>query len=76
MQQMQPEVIVPPTQARALARFRELLRSGVLNDATLPAAEIATRAELVIPPLTIPQIAVPDAQTVTADETDARTTKE
>lgn len=54
----EPEVILPPTQAVAIARLRELVRNGVLDGTTLPAP--STQAELVIAPLTVPEIVVPD----------------
>jgi ferredoxin len=56
------EVIVPPDQARAIARLRELVNRGVLDDMPLPPP--ATAAELIIAPLHIPELVVPDAQTV------------
>ncbi|MGH9371021.1 MAG: hypothetical protein ACRD15_05775 [Vicinamibacterales bacterium] len=56
--QPQREVIVAPTQARAIARLRELVRSGVLDDKTLPTP--SPRTALVIAPLVVPEIVVPE----------------
>ncbi|MGH9372084.1 MAG: hypothetical protein ACRD15_11195 [Vicinamibacterales bacterium] len=70
----EPEVIVPATRARALARLRELVGSGVLDEATLPAG--SAPAELVVAPLTIPQIRMsrdPEAPTTDTDRQDGAT---
>ena len=53
------EVIVPPGQARALARLRELLRQGMIDPAALPVERVS--AELSITPISIPDLLGPDA---------------
>ena len=51
-------VIVPDSQERALARFRELLHDGTLNESTLPPAPPEGEpAMLEIAPLSVPEIA-------------------
>lgn len=59
----EPIVLVAPDQGRALARFRELLGTGALDAATLPPAAPAAE-ELIIAPLTIAEITVPDVEMV------------
>ncbi len=54
----EPEVLVPPTQALAIARLRELVWSGMLDGTTLPAPPM--QEELVIAPLVVSEIVVPD----------------
>jgi hypothetical protein len=58
----EPEVIVPDTQARAIARLNELLAARVLDGAVLPPAEPlgGTPPPLVIRPLTVPEIVIAD----------------
>lgn len=56
-------VIVAPDQGRAIARLRELLRNGALDDTTLPKEATAPTAVL-IAPLSIPELSVPDIQPV------------
>lgn len=56
-------VIVAPDQGRAIARLRELLRNGALGDTTLPKEATAPTAVL-IAPLSIPELSVPDIQPV------------
>jgi hypothetical protein len=56
----EPEVVVSATQARAIARMKELVRNGVLSGAPL---EISVPPdELVIAPLTVPELVLPDAE--------------
>jgi hypothetical protein len=63
---VEPEVIVPPTQARAIARLRELVSRGVIDESTLPKPTM--RAELIIPPLSVPEIVVPEIGALTKRE--------
>lgn len=58
----EPEVIVPDTQARAIARLNELLAARVLDGAVLPPAEPlgSTPPPLVVRPLTVPEIVIAD----------------
>ena len=56
----EPEVIVSPEAARALARFLQLTRSGAVNADQLPApASSAPPEDLSIVPLAVPSIPVP-----------------
>lgn len=57
------EVLVAPEQGAAIARLKELLRSGTLDESTLPPPP--SQAELVIEPLAVPEIRVPDVWTIT-----------
>jgi hypothetical protein len=70
-------VIVPDTQARAIARLVELLRTGQLDATNLPAPgeSVSRPGELTIRPLTVLDIVIPDVETVTGGliDTDART---
>jgi hypothetical protein len=61
-----PEVIVPPTQSRAIARLQELVREGVIDESTLP--KPAMRAQLIIPPLSVPDIVVPEIGALTKQQ--------
>jgi hypothetical protein len=59
------EVLVPPDQQRAIAQLMRLVRNGTLDASRFPVdrqGESATPAELVVPPLTIEPIAVPDVE--------------
>jgi hypothetical protein len=56
----EPEVLVSPDAARALARFLQLTRSGAVNGDQLPApASSAPPDDLSIIPLVVPSIPVP-----------------
>jgi len=55
---MELEVIVPPDQSRAIARLKELVREGALDELPLPPA--ATAEDLFIAPLQIPDLLVRD----------------
>ena len=56
----EPEVIVSPDAARALARFLQLTRSGAVNGDQLPVpASSAPPEDLSIIPLVVPSIPVP-----------------
>jgi hypothetical protein len=55
-------VIVEPSQARALARLHELLRTGALDGAQVPTAAAAT--DLFIAPLSVPELTPRDTETV------------
>lgn len=60
----EPEVIVPPDRAEALARFLELARAGVVNEQMLkPIASAPAPAVLEIAPLEVSPIAVPEIET-------------
>jgi hypothetical protein len=56
------DVIVPPDQRRAIARLTELLRNGTLDAKALP--QEPKTMELTIAPLTVPDIVIPDVQSV------------
>jgi hypothetical protein len=59
------EVLVPPDQQLAIAHLMRLVRNGTLDASRFPVdrqGESATPAELVVPPLTIEPIAVPDVE--------------
>jgi hypothetical protein len=60
----EPPVIVDPAQARAIARLRELVSAGRLNAEMLPPAAPHESAELTVLPLDIPEITVPDVESV------------
>ncbi len=63
------EVLVPPDQQRAIAHLMRMVRSGTLDGSRLPVGrqgDSATPAELVVPPLTIEPIAVPDVEIPTS----------
>ena len=60
-----PDVIVAPDQARAIARLRELLRNGMLDRTIVPEASSAP-SEVLISPLSIPELSVPDIQGIAA----------
>jgi hypothetical protein len=59
---VEPDVIVPPERARALARMLALARSGVVDEETLrpvapaPAPEALEVAPLVVEPIAVPEI--------------------
>jgi hypothetical protein len=55
-----PPVIVPADQQRALARLKTLVRSGALDDTTVPPPR--SMADLVVPPLTIPDIVISESE--------------
>jgi hypothetical protein len=55
------KVVVPTTQARAIARMKELVKNGVLSGAPLEIS--APPDELVIAPLSVPGLVVPNAET-------------
>jgi hypothetical protein len=58
----EPPVIVSPDQARAIARLHQLVNAGRLNQKTLPPERPHEAAELVVAPLEIPDIKVPDVE--------------
>lgn len=59
----EPEVIVPPDRALALARFLELAREGAVTEETLKTvAAAAAPATLEIKPLVVAPIALPDIE--------------
>ena len=58
----EPPVIVDASQARAIARLRELLSAGRLNQEMLPPQRSHDTAELAVTPLEIPEIKVPDVE--------------
>lgn len=58
----EPAAIVRPDQARALARLRELLDSGRLDEKMLPPPAPDQVAELTVTPLEIPAIKVADVE--------------
>jgi hypothetical protein len=60
----EPPVIVGPEQARAIARLQELLVEGRLTAKMLPPAASHESAELAVVPLEVPEIIVPDVETV------------
>ncbi len=63
------EVLVPPDQQRAVAHLLRLVRNGTFDGSSLPVsrgAESVTPAELVVPPLTIEPIAVPNVEIPTS----------
>ena len=63
------EVVVPPDRQRAIAHLLQLVRSGRLDASKLPVSregESAEPAELVIPPLEIEPITVPDVEIPTS----------
>jgi hypothetical protein len=66
-QPAEPEIIVPPGQARALARYMALVRRGTIDAAVLiqPPAELQAPADLVVDPLTVAPIGVGRTETIT-----------
>ena len=60
----EPVVIVSPDQARAIARLRELMNAGRLTDRMLPPEQPHEAAELTVAPLEIPEIKVPDVESI------------
>ena len=58
----EPPVIVDASQARAIARLRELFSAGRLNEKMLPPERSHETAELAVAPLEIPEIKVPDVE--------------
>jgi hypothetical protein len=58
----EPPVIVDASQARAIARLRELFSAGRLNEKMLPPERSRETAELAVAPLEIPEIKVPDVE--------------
>ena len=63
----EPEVIVPPDRALALARFLELTRKGAVSDETLaPIAAATSAATLEIKPLIVAPIPVAEIETPSA----------
>jgi len=63
------EVLVPPDQQRAIAHLLRLVRNGTLDASSFPVSrqgESATPVELVVPPLKIEPIAVPDVEIPTS----------
>jgi hypothetical protein len=58
----EPPVVVDGSQARAIARLRELLSAGRLNEKMLPPERSHDTAELAVAPLEIPEIKVPDIE--------------
>ena len=57
-----PPVMVPPNQRQAIARLKELLRSGALDEVGVPPP--AQSADLFVEPLSIPEITVRDLPSV------------
>jgi hypothetical protein len=57
-------VIVSPDQTRAIARLRELMNAGRLTDRMLPPEQPHEAAELTVAPLEIPDIRVPDVESI------------
>ncbi|MGH8637817.1 MAG: hypothetical protein ACREUZ_11860 [Burkholderiales bacterium] len=57
-------MMVPPTQARAIARLRELLAARVLDGANLPPPPVlgSEPAPLTTTPLAVPEIVIPDVE--------------
>lgn len=67
----QPEVIVPPDQARALGRYLALVRTGQVDTSTLtPPAEVGV--DLVVAPLAVDPLAVIPLEPGTSDAGDRR----
>ena len=60
--QGEPPVIVSPDQVRAIARLHQLVNAGRINEKTLPPERPHQAAELVVAPLEIPDIKVPDVE--------------
>ena len=63
---VEPPVIVEPARALAIARLRELMTQGRLDEKMLPppVTPEAALAELTIAPLEIAEIRVPDVEIV------------
>ena len=60
----EPEIIVPPDRALALARLLELARSGSLNEEKLkPVASARPPATLEIAPLVVAPLSIPELET-------------
>ena len=57
-------MIVGPEQVRAIARLRELLAEGLLTARMLPPEPPQAATELSVTPLLIPEITVPDVESV------------
>ena len=67
----QPEVIVPPDQARALGRYLALVRTGKVDTSTLtPPTEVGL--DLVVAPLAVDPLAVIPLEPGTSDAGDRR----
>jgi hypothetical protein len=66
----QPVVLVPPDQQRAIARLIELIRTGAIDPAQLPAttATTATPPDLMVAPLNIEPLAAPGGEPVRRPE--------
>jgi hypothetical protein len=60
----EPAVIVSADQARAIARLRELMNAGRLTDRMLPPEQPHEASELTVAPLEIPEIKVPDVESI------------
>jgi hypothetical protein len=60
----EPLVMVGPEQARAITRLRELLSEGRLTPKMLPPEQPHDALELTVDPLRIPEISVPDIQSL------------
>lgn len=59
----EPEVIVPPDRARALARLLELVRSGALDEESIrPVISAAAPGLLEVAPIVIPSISLSDVE--------------
>lgn len=54
----EPEILVPPDAALALARVLELARAGALREAAAPPAEASAPTDLVIAPIVVPSVPV------------------
>jgi hypothetical protein len=68
------EVIVPPTQLQAIARLWELAEGRALDEGTVPVGDTFTSppADLVIAPLAVMEIVIPDVEVVTGAATALR----
>ena len=58
----EPPVVIDPAQARAIARFRELVNAGRLNGTLLPPERPHDATELAVAPLEIPEIKMPGVE--------------
>jgi hypothetical protein len=68
----EPEVIVPPDRAVALARFLELARRGAVNEETLkPVASAAPPPVLEIAPIVVTPLSVPELEPQSGVQTGA-----
>ena len=65
----EPEILVPPDAARALARVLELARTGALHAAAAPPADAPVPEGLEIAPIVVPSVPVVnvDSETVLRD---------